>query len=186
MKATEILKSEHRVIEKMLEITSAVCKKLSAGEEVESEHLRQIVNFFRGFADSCHHAKEEGILFKELEAAGIPNRGGPIGAMIAEHEMGRDLIRKMASAADDYGNGDDSAGKTFFQNAQQYINLLLQHIHKEDNILFVIADKHLDNEAQNNILEKFRNFEHEEMGNHTHEEFIQSVNALEKIYLQTV
>jgi hemerythrin-like domain-containing protein len=183
MKPTEILSNEHKVIKRMLEITSAVCKKLSAGEKVEPEHLRQIVGFFRGFADSCHHAKEEGILFRELEIAGIPNKGGPIGAMVAEHEMGRGFIREMSAAADHYGNGDPSARKAFFQNAQQYVNLLLQHIHKEDNILFILADKHLDNKTQNDILEKFRTFEHDDMGHGTHEEYLQLVNDLEGFYL---
>jgi hemerythrin-like domain-containing protein len=183
MRPTEILMSEHEIIKKMLEITSAVCKKLSAGEKVEPGHLKQIVEFFRGFADSCHHAKEEGILFRKLEDAGIPNQGGPIGVMLAEHEMGRAFIREMSAAADHYGNGDDSAGTAFFQNAQKYVNLLLQHIHKEDNLLFVMADKRLDNKAQEEILEKFRNFEHDEMGHGTHEEYLQVVKKLEDVYL---
>lgn len=183
MKPTEILMNEHKVIKRMLEITSAVCKKLSANEKVEPEHLRQIVDFFKGFADSCHHAKEEGILFKELENAGIPNRGGPIGAMVAEHELGRGFIREMSDAADHYGNGDESAGKAFFQSAQKYVNLLLQHIHKEDNILFIMADKSLDNKAMEDILEKFRAFEHDDMGHGTHDEYLRLVSDLEEVYL---
>jgi hemerythrin-like domain-containing protein len=36
-----------------------------------------MMEFLSVFADTCHHGKEEDFLFPGLEAAGIPNEGGP-------------------------------------------------------------------------------------------------------------
>ncbi|MBD3216708.1 MAG: hemerythrin [candidate division Zixibacteria bacterium] len=182
MRPTDILTNEHKVIKKMLDITSAVCVKLSADEEVKGEHLKEIVSFFKVFADSCHHGKEEKILFKELEQSGFPREGGPIGAMLAEHVMGRKLVAEMAAAADEYDKNKDSAAVRFAQNAGEYINLLRDHIYKEDNILFAMANQKLSKEQHDKLMEKFRNFEHDDMGAGTHEDFLKLVEKLEEEY----
>jgi hemerythrin-like domain-containing protein len=70
--AIEQLKKEHAVIERMLAILETVCLRLQAGELVDPAHVGQIVEFFRGFADECHHGKEEAVLFPALEKVGIP------------------------------------------------------------------------------------------------------------------
>ncbi len=184
MRPTEILSSEHKVIKKMLKITSEVCERISSNEKVDPEHLKDIVVFFKGFADACHHGKEEEILFKELTDSGFPKEGGPVGAMLAEHIMGRKLIAEMASAAEDYGSGTESAGVRFLQNAEQYVGLLSDHIYKEDNILFAMADQRLTSEQQDKILQRFKSFEHDDMGVGTHEEFLKLVARLEQEYLK--
>jgi hypothetical protein len=78
MKATEQLRNEHEGIKLMMHILWKLSGKLEAGEEVDPEHLEKIIEFFRIFADKCHHGKEEDLLFPVLEAAGIPREGGPI------------------------------------------------------------------------------------------------------------
>lgn len=57
-------------------------------KRVPVEPLEQLLNFFRVFADLCHHGKEEQYLFPALEAAGIPRESGPAGVMLAEHAEG--------------------------------------------------------------------------------------------------
>ena len=90
--AVEQLKKEQAAIETMLEILDAVCFRLKAGEKIDPAHLTQIVEFIRGFADRCHHGKEEEIFFPALEVAGIPKEGGPIGVMLGQHERMRGLL----------------------------------------------------------------------------------------------
>ena len=77
--AIEQLKREHAAIERMLVVLEIVCRRMQAGEAVESAHLDQIVEFFHGFADACHHGKEEAVLFPALERWGFPGRAGRSG-----------------------------------------------------------------------------------------------------------
>jgi len=66
MTPTEQLKEEHEAIKLMLRILDKVCDKLESGEEVNPEHLDQILEFIKVFADKCHHGKEEDLLFQQL------------------------------------------------------------------------------------------------------------------------
>jgi hemerythrin-like domain-containing protein len=62
-KATEALKADHRVIERV----SGVLEKLMQSPAVPLEVWEKAVDFIRHFADRCHHLKEEEILFPALE-----------------------------------------------------------------------------------------------------------------------
>lgn len=77
-KPTEYLTEEHEAIKKMLKIVDKVSLKLESGEEVSPDHLEKIVYFIRGFADKCHYAKEEDLLFPAMIDSGVPEEGGPI------------------------------------------------------------------------------------------------------------
>ncbi|MCX7887840.1 MAG: hemerythrin domain-containing protein, partial [Verrucomicrobiae bacterium] len=97
MKPTEILMAEHRVIEQVLNVLEAMAERAANGD-LNRQEARDAVAFFRGFADRCHHGKEEAQLFPAMEAKGIPREGGPIGVMLCEHEQGRAAVRGMAEA----------------------------------------------------------------------------------------
>lgn len=183
MTATEQLKNEHRAIEVMLEVLEAICTRLEQGQQVDPQHLKQILEFIRVFCDSCHHHKEENLLFPNLEAAGIPREDGPIGMMLMEHDQGREYVRNFTEAIADYKVGDLQATEGIVENAQGYINLLRQHIDKEDNILYMMADMHLTEKQQRDLLKGFEKIEAEKIGPGKHEEFHQLLDNLKKIYL---
>ena len=67
---------------------------------MRQEVLANLQEFFRLFADQCHHGKEEELLFPLLEQKGIPRTGGPIGVTLHEHEEGRALVRQMGDAVE--------------------------------------------------------------------------------------
>lgn len=182
MKPTVQLKEEHQAIKLMLRITEKVCEKLESGEEVSPEHLEQIVEFIKVFADKCHHGKEEDLLFTAMEEAGIPKEGGPIGVMLTEHDVGRGYVRGMSEAIARYKAGGRRASSAIAQNARKYIALLTQHIDKEDNILYPMADMHLSKEKQKELLEEFELVEREKIGVGKHEEFHELLDHLKAVY----
>ena len=140
MEATQILMEEHRVIERVLGALEAAAARMASGAAVRAEFFLQAADFIAAFADGCHHRKEEGVLFPALEAAGIPRAGGPIGVMLAEHEEGRRITRGLRAAAERMQAGEGSAATDARWKASEYAALLRQHIMKEDNILFPMAD----------------------------------------------
>jgi hemerythrin-like domain-containing protein len=108
-KPTEELMKEHSAIQLMLEILSEACTRLESGGKVVVTDLKKMLEFLKEFADGCHHAKEERHLFPALERAGIPRERGPIGVMLAEHNLGRSHIRRMSSAISGLAAGDTRA-----------------------------------------------------------------------------
>jgi hemerythrin-like domain-containing protein len=183
MRPTEILVKEHDAILVMLEILRAVSTRLEKKEHVESEHLPQIVEFIQVFADKCHHGKEESLLFKSMVKAGLPEKGGPVSVMLSEHGMGRDFVRNMDAAASAFAKGDKSAADRFAQNARGYVSLLSQHIQKENNVLFPMADRVIPREEQSQLIDDFERVETEIIGEGAHERFHRLLDRLKSEYL---
>ncbi len=183
MKATEILKEEHKIIKNMLEILDRICEKLEKNEKVNAEHLEKILDFIKTFADKCHHGKEEDLLFAAMEKVGIPREGGPIGVMLEEHRIGREYVKNMMDGLKEYKNADEDSIPQIVESARSYIGLLKEHIFKEDNILYEIADAHLSEKVQEQLVEEFEKFELEKMGKGIHEKYHHLIEELEKIYL---
>ena len=183
MKSTKELIQEHEGISLMLKILDAVVKKAEQGEKIPADYLNGIVEFLTVFVDICHHGKEEDFLFPELEKLGIPRENGPIGVMLSEHEEGRRLIAELKSAVAAYNTGDFSATTAMAQAAGGYIFLLNAHINKENNVLFVMADNHLDTEKDDWLKEQFDILEEERIGPGKHDAFHAMIDRLEKIYL---
>ena len=180
MKATDVLTEEHRVIEQFLYTLEQGAKQLEAGQAVRPEFFISATDFIRGFADGCHHQKEEGVLFKRMEEQGMPVQGSPLGVMLAEHELGRQYTRALLSAAQDMQNGDMGANRRAIQSARSYVALLRQHIYKEDNILFPLANKVIPAVQYDSVWEGFEHVEHEETGEGVHEKYLALAKALEQ------
>jgi hemerythrin-like domain-containing protein len=51
--------------------------------------------------------------------------------------------------------GDDAARPDLFQAARDYLDLLRQHIFKEDNVLFMMGDRVMTEEDQAELAERF-------------------------------
>jgi hemerythrin-like domain-containing protein len=180
--ATAILREEHEAILKILGATEEVVRRIEAGGSVHTETLNGLIEFFRLFADACHHGKEEELLFPFLEKRGMQRAGAPTGVMLHEHEEGRGLVRQMAEAAEACNWGEDSQ-KRFAAAARRYIELLRQHIFKENNILFVMAESMLTAEEQEKLAAEFEKVEIEKLGAGTHERLHAS---MEKLVLELV
>lgn len=183
MNYTEQLKDEHKGITLMLQILDRICDLLDADEAVEIVHLEKIVEFLKVFADKCHHAKEEELLFPAMEKAGIPKEGGPIGVMLQEHEIGREYVKGFAEAVYDYKSSKTGTSQKIVKNARNYITLLSQHISKEDTVLYPLADVHIPKRVQDELLEQFDKIEIERIGSVKHEEFHELLKRLKSIYL---
>jgi len=180
MKATVLLTEEHRVIERVLDALETATNRLESGQQVRPEFYISATDFMRGFADGCHHQKEEGVLFTRMEEQGIPVQGCPLGVMLAEHELGRQYTRALLSAAQDMKSGDLTANRRAIQSSRSYINLLRQHIYKEDKILFPMADEVIPVEQQDSVWDDFEHVEHVETGKGVHEKYLALAKALEE------
>jgi len=176
--ATEILRTEHEAILKMLDAAIRLSDQIERRQPVKTELLHKVIEFFQVFADKCHHGKEEDLLFPFLEKKGMPREGGPIGVMLHEHTLGRKLIAEMRASADASAAGDSAAGMRWARAARQYADLLNKHISKENDILFVMAERILTDGEQQEMAAAFDKMETEKMGAGTHERLHASMDEL--------
>lgn len=147
MKFQDELEHDHRTIEEVIELLANAVR--DADDERAFEIGAWALDFFRHFADACHHAKEEQVLFPLLETRGIPKRGGPIGMMLLEHSEGRQLLADLQAAlvARDRPRFDASAGT--------YCALLKAHISKERGVLFPMGARLMSPLDDDALVERF-------------------------------
>ena len=179
----EILVEEHRVIEQVLRCLEKMTRRFEAKKKIDTAAATDALEFFKNFADKCHHGKEEDRLFPALEKKErFPGGCGPTEVMRAEHEHGRTLVRGMSEAIADAKRKEPVAVGRFSRYARRYVALLREHIHKEDNCLFPNAMRSLKEGEREALRHAFEKVEHEEMGVGTHEKFLSLANSLADRY----
>lgn len=159
MDAIETLMQEHRTIEKVIDALVAFTEDTHRKGATAREELALFVGFLQRFADQAHHAKEEDILFRAMADHGFPTQGGPIAVMLAEHVRGRAYIRIMAEAVTSTEPWTDADRQRIVEAAAGYAELLRSHIHKEDAILYPMAEQHLPPEAMEEVDERCAEFD---------------------------
>jgi hemerythrin-like domain-containing protein len=182
MSPIDDLVHEHKAIKIMLSIMSKIAENIINDKRVDTNDIERIVDFLKTFADKCHHGKEENALFPALVEAGIPKEGGPIGVMLHEHTVGREYIKEINSNTEKFKSGNSDALQLIANSLLSYINLLHNHIQKEENILFPMAEKVLHAQKQNEIYEHFERIEEEVVGHGVHEQFQKLLDNLKSKY----
>jgi len=161
MEATKCLREEHQVILRVLDCFEVVLRRSDESGATAREDYEPFVDFFRGFADKCHHCKEEDRLFPVLEKLGVPREGGPIGVMLEEHRQGRSHVGAIAENLGPADAGDKEAVQAVLEHGKAFLELLRRHIDKEDRILFGMADQVTQGEALAGLLQAYRDAESE-------------------------
>jgi hemerythrin-like domain-containing protein len=151
MQSLQILKDEHEVIIRVLDLLEQTVGLLQHNEPIPRGFRRWVVEFSREFADRCHHGKEEELLFPLLESRGIPRERGPIGCMLNEHVTGRECVDKMEAAIAESPRGNVA----FATAALQFVALLREHIFKENNVLFEMVSHCLPAEDDARLVEQY-------------------------------
>ncbi|NUQ56949.1 MAG: hemerythrin domain-containing protein [Candidatus Paceibacter sp.] len=147
-KPTQILSDEHKNILTVIDSLLRKCDGLEGGEEINDDFFRRAIEFIRKYADKFHHAKEEDVLFVKISGHSRMHCD-PTKQMLHEHEIGRGFVKGMEEAL---GKNDK---KSLCENARGYGELLREHIFKEDNILYPMADEALSESEQKEMAEKF-------------------------------
>jgi len=177
MQSVERLVAEHDLIERGLTLLEKAVARIEAGQPLPEGFPQWAPRFFQQFADQCHHAKEEDVFFPVLKQRGIPEQGGPIGVMLYEHGLGRDCVGRMREAS----QAQPFDARTFADAARQYIPLLRQHIFKENNVLFRMAEQVMSEADDADVTGRFSQVEQERGLTRLHERFASDVAGWEQV-----
>ena len=182
MQATDVLEREHRVLEQVLACLEAMASECVSEGTLDASAARQVIDFFRNFGDRCHHTKEERFLFPLMEARGFAGEYGPIDRMLYEHMLGRQYLDALARATEAVATGNQEAVERFAYQARDYSYWLRGHIVKEDQRLFPLANQSLTEKDQTVLLRAFQKAEAHEMGEGTHEKYLQIADQLAELF----
>ena len=176
--ATKNLEDDHVHILKLIQ----VMERVIGTENPDISHLESIVDIIRNFADGLHHAKEEKQFFPFLAGRGFSLTQGPVGVMLNEHEQGREFVRGMAVSIDLYKGGNVSALGRIYSNMAGYAELLRNHINKENNILFRMAENALSEEDHLELLKQFEEAGKNYSSGASSEDYLKMIENLASVY----
>lgn len=162
---------EHRIIETAVKTLNREVERLKKGGEPDFVFIKKIVDFFRTYADKCHHGKEEDILFDALKKKDISEKHKEIlQRLLDEHDAARAMINLL----------DNTSKKTGKENIMKYMRFLAwlypKHIELEDNHFFVPVMDYFTEEEQYEMVEKFFDFDRKQI----HEKYRQIAKEMEK------
>lgn len=138
------LVDEHTLIKRFLALIPGIIEDLDLETGAGRRLILDGADFIRSYADKFHHAKEEEILFKYFD-----ENLDILKAMRQDHEAGR----SHAGAIREGVNKKDKKAVT--GHLKGYRELLLEHIKKEDEILYPWLDRNLSVTQVGELFSKF-------------------------------
>lgn len=146
------------------------------------EHIEEVVYLIKNFADKFHHGKEENMLFPLLIQKGFSVNQEPVAVMLSEHVEGRNFLKGIESNLILYKNNEKDSLSGINENMTGYINLLREHIAKENNVLFPMAGRILTADENKSLIERFKEFENSGVCNEGSDSCLVRLDKLAKAY----
>jgi hemerythrin-like domain-containing protein len=133
--------------------------EIEQGLAPERSTVASYAAFFRGFADACHHGKEEDLLFQRMLERGFPRETGPLAVMYHEHALGRTRVGALRGLGEGVGPFSPVEVQIAVESSSSFVELLRAHILKEDGILYPMAERLLTGPELDALLTELEGFE---------------------------
>ena len=151
---------EHRLIERMVNVINKELNKINKQEDLDPKFVDVAVDFFRTYADKCHHGKEEDILFKKLETKNLMQvHQKTINELINEHAHAREVVTKLKEANQLYANRNVDAFDEIKSLLEEIVTIYPKHIEKEDKHFFYPSMDYFSKNEKDEMLDDFLNFD---------------------------
>lgn len=171
MEITESLKTEHRIIEKILGAMDSLVEALQKDYDVPVDLIRETVNLIRECADLYHYTKEDMLLFPLLINYGANGMRASVQKFSEDHVANRSYYRSIMRGADKIEQGDKSGKKIVIEAARSFSTALRRHIQKEDRGLFPSIEKKLKDSQKRKLWEMLEEYEDRRHGQPDLDEF---------------
>jgi hemerythrin-like domain-containing protein len=130
----EILRQEHRNIEKLLGVLERELGVFDRGDRPDYEVVLAVIDYFKDYPDTCHHPKED-IIVKKFNARD-PVAAATIGDLEGEHREGARRLRRVAQAVESVLSDQDLLRQTIDDIIRDFINHERQHMAMEERVVF--------------------------------------------------
>lgn len=171
MKATDVLRKEHDIALKTLLTTELEMRSMKMSGMVNVQLLGKIMDFFTIFLVDSHHRKEEQHLFALMQGRGINDVSIPLAVLRHEHMDCKRKISFISGMLQRMSRGEQVAVVSLSDQITDFIYLLQDHIAKENNVLFPLAEQLFTPLDHLNLVEEFVKVEAEIMCRDGHERY---------------
>jgi hemerythrin-like domain-containing protein len=141
MKALEILKEEHRQIEKVLAALRSAVTQARRGQGLDPEWFERAATFLLVFADENHAFKEDEVLWRSLEKYGLLSVEEPVLRLLENHWVSGTYARAIADLAAAVKAGDVSSVRDLLEAAAAYAEVAEAHIRLEERVIHPQAER---------------------------------------------
>ncbi|MEX2606373.1 MAG: hemerythrin domain-containing protein [Kiritimatiellia bacterium] len=170
MNPTDVLRKEHEIIRKVADALKREAGRIQKNDTVEAERIAKFHDFFKNFADRCHHAKEEDELFPVLREKNVD----PviIDLLVKQHAEGRILLAGIENTLSRLtGDGSEPDTRVLARYLFEYAQLMERHIRLENEYLWPRVSERLDDSQKSDLAKAFHKIETEELGEGFHEKY---------------
>ena len=153
MAALDSLRAEHALI---LEVIESLEERTHASEDgrLPHEYVRAMLDFMRIYVDTNHHGKEDRVLFAHM--AGDPFLESVSNVLTEDHREGRRLVDAIERALVE--------GRAIVHEVETYAAFIRVHIHRENDMIFEVAESELDAHTISAMQSEFLAIESEVLG----------------------
>jgi hemerythrin-like domain-containing protein len=143
-KTLDIIRDEHRSIAAILHGMEYLVDRVRARKaKINPRVFRAMIYYLDTFSERMHHPKEDRFLFSALR-----NRGGEAATAVAdlerEHAAGGNALRRLEQCLVRYEEGGDREFQAFADAVAKFVREYRDHMHKEESIVFPMAERLLD------------------------------------------
>ncbi len=159
--ALGILMTEHRLIDRVVADAALELEEVARGTRaIDPQYIDTVVDFIRGYADRCHHGKEEDIVFLELVTKELPEQvEDAMRMLVDDHLWARAKTGTLAAATVRYQAGDEGAAEEIIDVLSKLLHFYPTHIEKEERSFFGMAIEQFTAEEREAMLVRFHAFE---------------------------
>jgi len=177
---SETLREEHAVVEHLLAAIDGLAEHVRKSGQVPAKDFERAMTVVTEFADRCHHAKEEKVLFPVLSEA------SPAGAEVArrlssDHRAFREIVGKVKELIPK-AESDPKGRGLLAKHLGTYTRVLREHILVENTELFNEVMRSLSDAQRAKVAEGFERVERVEIGDGVHEKYHRMIHRLADAY----
>jgi len=137
----EMLRQEHRNIEKLLRVLDRELSVFDRGGRPDYAIVLAVIDYFEDYPDTCHHPKED-FIFERLKVRDAA-AAADIGDLEAEHLEGAKRLRRVAQTIEAVLNDQDLVRDAASNTIHEFIDRERLHMMMEERIVFPAALKAL-------------------------------------------
>jgi hemerythrin-like domain-containing protein len=140
-KALTIIRDEHRSISVILHGMEYLVQRIRARRnKVDPRVFHAMLYYLDTFSERMHHPKEDQYLFKAMR-----ERSAEADTLIADleddHARGEDALRRLAQCLIRYEEGGEQEFPAFEREVENFVRNYRDHMRKEEDLLFPLAQK---------------------------------------------
>lgn len=155
-----LLMREHRLIEEMVAGVRLELSREREQRSVSFPFLEVAIDFFRSYADRCHHGKEEGILFRDIAKKAVSSEQSQVmRELIQEHMYARQTVRELEAAKVAFAQGNAESLGEIQSALERLAEFYPQHIAKEDKQFFFPVMACFTPQEQEHMMQEFYDFD---------------------------